>query len=360
MNADGRLISFDLRTGISRDVVNGSYTAARPSPDGTYLALVRDSASEQPMLEIRSVNGTSVGDPIATAQVGTPSPGGPSFFWTRDSQRLIFASGTTGTQTTNFKSLALNGSVSTFYSLRNAGFTALVGLTPDGQHVVYVAAQGQIGGLPWAYLQVGINGGEPQELSAGGSPTTLTAYLVFREPIVLVASPNSDVMALTVQLPFSLPPSAQGGSSFLSNVVLAFDSNGQKVGVLLDQLSDLTVLGWLPEDALSMHASELVETSTGDFHETANSVQGMDEASQLTADSQVSPDGGSVLIYDSIYGFSMSAGLNDVTSGQPRRKPFLQTAGPPDRRQLDARRRWCYRRADHRRERQTDQSYQGV
>ncbi len=329
MNSKGRLIALNLDTGNRQVIANGSYSAANVSPDGKYLALLRNVVSGQSTLEIRPFNDAAVGDTIASAPIGLVQPVGPSVIWTRDSQRIIFASGMSTTQTTTFQSMTLSGTVTSFYSLRNAGFTALIGLTRDGQHLVYVAANGLIGGSPWAYLQVDINGGEPQELSTGGSASTLTAYVLFREPIALVASPDSDAVALTVQLPFSLPQSPQLGSSFMSNVVLAFDSEGQNVGVLLEQFSDLAILGWLPEDAIPPRSTSSTDAKTGQFHEASNSVQGMDEASQITASSQVSPDGTSVLIYDSIYGFSMSAALNDGSSGQAERQPFLQTAGPP-------------------------------
>ena len=329
LKSDGRLISYDLRTGIGRAIADGSYTAGKLSPDGKYVALLLDVASGQSQLELRAFDGTNVGEAVASESIGVPRPGGPSFIWTHDSGRVIFATSTSATQTTKFLSMALDGTVSTFYSLRNAGFTTLIGLTPDGQHLVYVASEGQINGSPWAYLQVGINGGEPQQLSAGGSPSTLTAFLVFREPIVLVASPDSDDMALTVQLPFSLPVNAHGDSSLSSNVVLAFNSDGQKVGALLEQFGDLAVLGWLPQNAIPPQPTSVATTDRGEFHEPANTVQGMDAASQLTADSQLSSDGSSVLIYDPIYGFSMSAAVNNGESGKPARQPFLETAGPP-------------------------------
>ena len=61
MNSNGRFIALNLDTGNRQVIANGSSSAANVSPDGKYLALLRNVVSGQSTLEIRPFNGTAVG-----------------------------------------------------------------------------------------------------------------------------------------------------------------------------------------------------------------------------------------------------------------------------------------------------------
>ncbi len=330
MATEGKLFALNVRSGERQVVATGWIADARVSPDGKYLALMRVNVNNVPQLEIDPFNGTTIDKSIASAPILSYQRVGPSFVWTPDSQRLIFATRPTGSPATTFDSLTLTGQTGAFYSLKNAGFTALVGLTPDGQHLIFVASQGEINGLPWAYLEVNIDGGEPHDLTSQASVSNLSANTLFNTPINIVNSPQGKQMLLSVEQSFAMPQSSttSSGPNVASYVTLAFDAAGKSVGPVLTEFSDQSLVGWLSEEEIAPNPPP-VAAASGPFHQLPYPVQGTDEGSQLTSDSQLSPDRTKVLLYDSIYDMSMSASLPSDASSPGPISSTLQTAGAP-------------------------------
>ncbi len=323
LSSQSTLVAFDITSGAQHVLLQEQVDAVYASPDGHNVAVEHVAGDGTVTLEIRPVQGETLGQPTASEAHVTFVNSGSPVLWTPDSQRVVFwARGLVdpATNQTPFDVMTLNGNVTTFYRAPGNAFGSLLNISPDGKQIVYAEGTTGTSSAPWAYWRLDVAGGTPQKLLDGGDLERLIPVQRDWSPIVFVGTTTGDVPTLTNVEPFYLPKSQQLNTltSVISYVTLAYDQNGKSLGPLLDQFTPATLIGWLPSSDLS--ATPPAQTTTpGPFQSPSKPLN----VPSLTASSRLSPDGARLLAYDQQNQFSMSVSLPDPSITPP------QMAGAP-------------------------------
>ncbi len=318
---EATLLAFDPRTGEQQVVLQEWVDSAYPSPDGKYVAIGRLASDSSVTLEIRPTRDSELGEPVVTLPDASFPQSGPPNLWTPDSQQVVVSrrlgSGTPAAQP-NFELLNLDGQITPVHTPPDGAFDRLLGISPDGSHILYAETTGHVGTNPWAVFQVGIDGKPPQKLLDGGDPTMIVPVQRYWMPIGFAGSRAGDILALTTEQPFSRanPQPESQQTSTHEYVTLGFDMNGRSLGPLFGQFTEQALLAWLPENALVKNPASK-SANVGSFHHDGRP----EGVPSLTSDSRVSPDGGKVLIDAPSYHFTLAWPL----SGSPQ----AQLAGAP-------------------------------
>ena len=211
---EATLLAFNSRTGEQQVVLQEWVDSAYPSPDGKYVAVGRLASDSSVTLEIRATGDGKLGEPIVTIPDASFPQSGPPNIWTPDSHQVIVSrrtgSGTPAIQP-NFALLNLDGQITPVYTSQDGAFDRLLGISPDGSHILYAETTGHVGTSPWSVFQVGIDGEPPQKLLDGGDPTMIVPVQRYWMPIGIAGSRAGDILALTTEQPFSLanPPTGE-------------------------------------------------------------------------------------------------------------------------------------------------------
>ncbi len=320
---EATLIAFNVETGEQHVLLQERADVAYASPDGQHVAVERIADDGTITLELRPVDGDHLGDPVASVDHATLGRTGSPILWTPDSQRMIFwarANPAPDTNETPINVMTLDGKVTPIYQAPANAFGSLLRVSPDGQHIIYAEGVTGTTSAPWSYWSISIGGGEPVKLLDGGDIAKVDAGRTWSD-VVFVGAPADAHLALTSIQPFYLPNPQQGSiqTGVTSYATLTVDTTGHPLAPLLDQFTPDNLLAWLPESALTATSPE--DAGNGGTFRLEQQPLGI--PSPLTADSQVSPDGTKVLVYDSQYQFSMAVAL-DNTKNTP------QLAGAPN------------------------------
>jgi len=301
------LSAFDFANGRQWSLLDSWVNDVLASPDGRSIALELALTNGTNVLQIRDVDGPSLGVPLTTyAQGGSP------LAWTKDGRLIFWVGGGGGGK---IETLALDGAVAQLAQSATGYFPTTLRLSPDGTQLIYATNSGSAGIHPWTYWSVDLTGGEPRKLIEGNATLWLPPNVIW--------SPDGMTMALAMGEPFYMPHAAQTGSatSIASYRVVAFNTDGQARGSLLDQFGNQTLLAWLPDDAPVEPANSVTPSNahTGPFKSVG--LLHFGGASELSDDNSLSPDGSRALVYDPGYDATMAIPLSDES--------FVQVAGPP-------------------------------
>jgi hypothetical protein len=301
----GRLLAFDVNTGVQRALLDGWINGTFVSPDGRHLAITRHMGTGESIVEVHPVTAGGLGPPVTTSRSLSPILV-TLLGWSADNRLIIREQTSTGTA---IDSLSLDGASTQLTQLASNIFQNMITLSPDGTYVIY-ATTSNPGAGPWDYWRLSLDDGTPQKLAEGEQAVSSSGLLQG------VWSPDGETLALTLGEDFYLPNPAQDGSatSIASYRVVALDANGQPRGSVLDQFTNQALLTWLPDDTLPPRTDS--GNSTPFRTSNLNTVGSAGLRPQLSDDSSLSPDGTKALIYDESYDFSMAYPLGNDTPAQ--------------------------------------------
>ena len=311
---EATLVTFNVDSGQKHVLLQERADVAYAAPDGRHVAVERIADDGTITLELRPVDGDHLGDPVASVEHAAMGRTGSPILWTPDSQRVIFWARSNPAPVTNetpINVMTLDGKVTPIYQAPANAFGSLLRVSPDGQRIIYAEGVTGTTSAPWSYWSISLNGGTPVKLMDGGDIANVDAGRTWSD-VVYIGDGADAHLALTSLQPFYLPNPQPGSiqNGVTSYVRLMVDAKGQPLAPLLDQFTPDNLLAWLPESALAPTSAQ----AAGNGGAFRLEQQPLELTSPLTADSQVSPDGSKVLVYDSQKQFSMAISLDDPAS----------------------------------------------
>jgi len=316
LTQESRLVAFDANTGHETVLLTGNVSAAFPSPDGSMLAIYQPIDHRWPAatLELRPVDGGSVGDPVIRIENRVIGDG----VWLADSSAyvatVIADSAISHDDARQARTLTAHGidEVALERIDGDGGRTRLLTTTvpesivplvstPDGRSVVYQVRIDPTDrtlsrASDWRCYRISVTGGDPVLLASGTSPER-----VFRP----TWSPDGSTMILPVARAFPLAPDASLDQPVNPNAstLLVFGpdwSPGDRDVTRYSSGRDLH--GWLPSDAFDV--STAARTS-GSRSLAAVSPDGV-ALDQLRVGGAASENGAYVLVNDAQSGVPLA------------------------------------------------------
>ncbi len=316
----GSAIQFNINTGESQTIFARGVRSAVPSPDGKFIAIGRYAMRLFGSVELRPFDGKTLG-PV----VGTLDESGFPIFWSPDSQRIYYTTshvpeatptprnlgdrGLSGQSGFSYsiESLRVDGTTESVLDIPAGQIGNVVGVSPDGTHLIYVRGSSIANTNSFGFWQSTIDGKNETRL-APAIPGAGSERVVW--------SPLGNLF-LTSSEPFYLPqavaiPLTAGPSSF---VTLMLDATDRTVRPIVDQLSGPTLIGYVPnlsDPVRSTTARESKSTFTA-----AEPVPGLGAQLALTSGSRMAPVGDQLLLYDRVSNLTVSREVSDGVTAAP-------------------------------------------